>query len=60
MAEPGRTFGVAPLETMKVDERSRVPAPNADGRLPAPPIAATLGFRLAEVARGLSALRDDA
>ena len=49
MAESGTTFGVAPLETMKSMSGLEFLRSIADGRLPAPPIAQTLGFRIAEV-----------
>lgn len=52
MAESGTTFGVAPLETMKSMSGLEFLRSIADGRLPAPPIAQTLGFRIAEVSEG--------
>jgi uncharacterized protein (TIGR00369 family) len=52
MAEPGTTFGVASLETMKSMSGIEFLRSIADGRLPAPPIAQTLGFRIAEVSEG--------
>jgi len=47
------TFGVAPLETMKSMSGLEFLRSIADGRLPAPPIAQTLGFHIAEVSQGL-------
>jgi|EndMetStandDraft_5_1072996.scaffolds.fasta_scaffold04468_8 uncharacterized protein (TIGR00369 family) len=52
MAESGTTFGVAPLETMKSMSGLEFLRSIADGRLPAPPIAQTLGFHIAEVSQG--------
>ena len=52
MAESGTTFGVAPLETMKSMSGLEFLRSIANGRLPAPPIAQTLGFRIAEVSQG--------
>jgi uncharacterized protein (TIGR00369 family) len=52
MAELGNNVGVAPLETMKSVSGLEFLRRISDGRLPTPPIAALLGFRLAEVSEG--------
>jgi uncharacterized protein (TIGR00369 family) len=52
MAELGNNVGVAPLETMKLVSGLEFLRRISDGRLPTPPIAALLGFRLAEVSEG--------
>jgi uncharacterized protein (TIGR00369 family) len=52
MAELGSNVGVAPLETMKSVSGLEFLRRISDGRLPTPPIAALLGFRLAEVSEG--------
>jgi uncharacterized protein (TIGR00369 family) len=52
MAELGNNVGVAPLETMKSMSGLEFLRRIADGRLPTPPIAALLGFGLAEVSEG--------
>jgi uncharacterized protein (TIGR00369 family) len=52
LAELGNNVGVAPLEAMKSVSGLEFLRRIADGRLPTPPIAALLGFRLAEVSEG--------
>ena len=52
MGDPGSNVGVAPLETMRSMSGLEFLRRIADGRLPAPPIAALLGFRIAEVSEG--------
>jgi len=52
MAELGSNVGVAPLETLKSMSGLEFLRSIADGRLPAPPIAAMLGFHLAQVSEG--------
>jgi uncharacterized protein (TIGR00369 family) len=52
VAELGSNVGVAPLETMKSVSGLEFLRRISDGRLPTPPIAALLGFRLAEVSEG--------
>ena len=52
MGELGDNVGVAPLETLKSVSGLEFLRQIADGRLPTPPIAALLGFRLAEVSEG--------
>jgi len=54
MADTTAGIGVAPLETLKTMSGLEFLRGIAEGRLPAPPIAALLGFRLAEVARGFA------
>lgn len=50
--KPG--VGVAPLETLKTMRGLDFLNAMIDGRLPTPPIADALGFRLAEVAEGFA------
>jgi uncharacterized protein (TIGR00369 family) len=52
MVQAATTFGVASLETMKSMSGIEFLRRIADGRLPAPPITQTLGFRIAEVQEG--------
>jgi uncharacterized protein (TIGR00369 family) len=52
MGDLGSNVGVAPLETMRSMSGLEFLRQIADGRLPAPPIAALLGFRIAEVSEG--------
>jgi uncharacterized protein (TIGR00369 family) len=52
MAELANNIGVAPLETLKSISGLEFLRRIADGRLPTPPIAALLGFHLAEVSEG--------
>jgi uncharacterized protein (TIGR00369 family) len=54
MAATSPSIGVPPLETLKGMSGLEFLSAIADGRLPAPPITETLGFRLAEVAPGFA------
>ena len=54
MSDTSAGFGVAPLETLKTMSGLDFLRGIVDGRLPAPPITALLGFRLAEVAPGFA------
>jgi uncharacterized protein (TIGR00369 family) len=54
MTESFGAVGVPPLETLKSMSGLDFLQGIADGRLPAPPIAAALGFRLAEVSPGFA------
>ena len=54
MAAANPNFGVPPLETLRGMSGLDFLRGIAEGRLPAPPITATLGFRLAEVAPGFA------
>ena len=61
MTATAPNIGVPPLATLKGPEWARVSCSGiADGRLPSPPIAATLGFALVEVNTGLRPLHHDA
>jgi len=53
-AHGGAGVGVPPLETLKGMSGLDFLRGIAEGRLPAPPIAETLGFRLAQVAPGFA------
>jgi uncharacterized protein (TIGR00369 family) len=52
MAEPLANVGVPSFETLKSMSGLEFLQGIIDGKLPAPPIAATLGFRIAEVSQG--------
>lgn len=52
MTQPEQRFGVVDLATLKGERGLDFLRGIIEGRHPAPPIAATLGFRLAEVAHG--------
>lgn len=52
-----REFGVAPSDTLKEMSGMEFLTAIAEGRLPAPPIARTLGFTLAEIAQGRALFR---
>ena len=54
MADMNAGIGVAPLESLKTMSGLEFLRGIVEGRLPAPPIAALLGFRLAEVAPGFA------
>lgn len=54
MSDASPNFGVPPLETLKSMSGLAFLRGIADGSLPQPPICATLGFRLAEVAPGFA------
>lgn len=54
MADMNAGIGVAPLENLKTMSGLEFLRGIAEGRLPAPPIAALLGFRLCEVAPGFA------
>ena len=52
-----REFGVAPADTLKEMSGMEFLTAIAEGRLPAPPIARTLGFTLAEISEGRALFR---
>lgn len=54
MADMNAGVGVPPIETLKTMSGLEFLRGIVDGRLPAPPIADLLGFRLAEVAPGFA------
>ena len=54
MAGANPSIGMPPLEAMKGMSGLDFLSAIAEGRLPAPPITETLGFRLAEVAPGVA------
>jgi uncharacterized protein (TIGR00369 family) len=54
MTDATSAIGVPPLETLKAMSGLEFLRGIVEGRLPAPPIAALLGFRLAEVAPGFA------